>query len=113
MSMTERIEHIRKQARAVLDEVPAVREPLLQQLEATYRSGALDAKTKRLMALCAALTHGCTGCILGQTDHALQQGATPAEIMETCALAISIGGTLAWSQTYKVMAYLEENDLLK
>ena len=111
MSMTERIEAIREQARAILEEAPAIRDPLLQHLEATYASGALDAKTKRLMALCTALTHGCTGCILGQTDLALQQGATRAEILETCALAMSMGGTLAWSQIYKVMEYLQENGL--
>lgn len=40
-----------------------------------YKDGALDAKTTRLMAVCAALTSGCRGCILYRAKHALDQGA--------------------------------------
>jgi len=34
------------------------------------------------------------------------------EILESCAVAISIGGTMATSETTRVMQYLEERGLL-
>lgn len=58
-----------------------------------YKDGALSGKTKRMMAMVAALVHGCRTCILFQTDWALKLGATVEEILEACAVAISLGGT--------------------
>ena len=76
--------------------------------QAVYKNGALDAKTKRLMALSAALVGGCRGCILFQAEHALQLGATVAEILEACGVAISLGGTMAAAQATRVVEYLRE-----
>ena len=112
MGMNEQMALIRKNAMSFLDHSPLGKDAFVQYYQATYRPGVLNTKTKRLMALCVGLTHGCTGCILGQTDKAVQEGATPEEVLETCAVAMSMGGTLAWSQVYKVMEYLEENGLL-
>ncbi len=108
--MIEKMELIRKHAQGFLDQAD-IKDTFLPHYQATYAAGALDTKTKRLMALCVGLTHGCTGCILGQTDKAVHEGATTAEVLETCAVALSMGGTLAWSQIYKVMEYLEENNM--
>lgn len=77
-----------------------------------YKNGALSGKTKRLMALCAALVHGCRGCILFQTEHAIELGADTEEILEACAVAISLGGTMAAAETTRVMQYLEEKGLI-
>jgi AhpD family alkylhydroperoxidase len=80
---------------------------------AVYSDGALDAKIKRLMSLAVAVQAGCKDCMIGQTSHALELGATAAEILETCSVAISMGGTLAWSKTLVVANYLQERGLLK
>lgn len=81
--------------------------------EAVYGAqGALDLKTRRLMSLAVAVQAGCQNCMLSQTNHALDQGATVAEIVETCQVAISMGGTLAWSHTLMAMDYLQERGLL-
>ncbi|MCB2191347.1 MAG: carboxymuconolactone decarboxylase family protein [Deltaproteobacteria bacterium] len=81
--------------------------------EAVYGpEGALDLKTRRLMSLAVAVHAGCKNCILSQTNHALEQGATIQEIMETCQVAISMGGTMAWSHAMMVMDYLQERGLL-
>ena len=74
-----------------------------------YKDGALSAKTKRLMALCGALVHGCPGCQLAQTDRALELGASVDEIWETCAVAISLGGTMAAAEATNVVQFLKES----
>lgn len=77
-----------------------------------YKDGALSGKIKRLMALSAALTHGCKACILFQTQEALKIGASVDDVLETCAVAISIGGTMAAGETTRVVQFLDEKGLL-
>jgi AhpD family alkylhydroperoxidase len=81
--------------------------------DAVYRDGALDLKTKRLMSLAVAIQAGCKDCMLSQTSKALDMGATIAEIFEVCSVAISMGGTLAWSKALVVADYLQERGLIK
>lgn len=73
-----------------------------------YKPGALDSKTKRLMALTGALVHGCRACILAQTHMALEDGANAQEILEACSVAISLGGTMAAGETTRVIDFLTE-----
>lgn len=81
--------------------------------DAVYSEGALDPKMKRLISLGIAVQAGCRDCMIGQTTHALELGATAAEILDTCSVAISMGGTLAWSKTLVVADYLQEHGLIK
>lgn len=99
---------IRSNARKFLEETPADRDTFLEYYASSYESGAIDTKTKRLMAMCGGLVAGCTGCIIGQLEMAIQEGATREEVLESCAVAMSLGGTMAWSQIAKVMDYLNE-----
>ena len=73
-----------------------------------YKDGALNSKTKRLMALSVALTHGCRGCVLFQTEQALELGASVEEVLEACSVAISVGGTMAGGETARVIQFLTE-----
>lgn len=77
-----------------------------------YKDGALTGKMKRLMALTGALVHGCRACILFQTDQALAAGATAEEILESCSVAVSLGGTMGAGETTRVVEYLDEKGLL-
>ena len=78
-----------------------------------YKNGVLSARAKRTMAVAVAVAAGCKGCILFQTARALELGATPEELLEACAVAISLGGTMAASQTTRVVRYLNERGLLE
>ena len=60
--------------------------------EAAARSGALDFKTKELIALAIAVSLRCDGCIAFHTHDALRAGATPEEIMEALGVAVMMGG---------------------
>ena len=76
--------------------------------EKVFKDGKLNAKIKRLMALTGSLVHGCTACVLFQTEKALELGADVKEILEACAVAISLGGTMAAGETTRVIQHLTE-----
>ncbi|MBC6995122.1 carboxymuconolactone decarboxylase family protein [Lewinella lacunae] len=59
---------------------------------ASTADGALNAKTKELIALGVAIAVRCDGCIAFHVHDALQAGASRAEIMETIGVAVLMGG---------------------
>jgi len=73
-----------------------------------YHDGALSVKVKRLMSLGIALQAGCTNCILSQTMHALEAGATRDEILEATSVAVSMGGTMTVGESLRVIKLLDE-----
>ena len=58
---------------------------------AATAGGALDSKTKELLAIAIAVAIRCEGCIAFHAKAAMQHGATREEIMETMGLAIYMG----------------------
>ncbi len=54
--------------------------------------GALDAKTKELMALAIAVALRCEGCVTFHTRAALHKGATREEVVEALEVAVEMGG---------------------
>jgi AhpD family alkylhydroperoxidase len=112
MTRTEELDVIRTHYEEFLDLVPDTGGRFREHYETTYGDGVLDAKTKRLIALCGGIIAGCKGCILGQADHAIQKGASAEEILAVCAIATSLGGTLAVSQITMVVALLKEKHMI-
>lgn len=60
--------------------------------ESAVKDGALDKKTKELIALGIAITVRCDGCISYHVHDALGAGATKEQIVETVGMAILMGG---------------------
>ena len=60
--------------------------------KAATRPGALDTKTKELIALAVGIAGRCDGCIGFHTEAAIRQGATRDEIVETIGVATYMGG---------------------
>jgi len=89
----------------LMPEIADAYETLPQEV---YKDGFIKAKHKRLMALVGALVGGCRACVLYQTKEALEVGTTVDEVLESCAVAISLGGTMAAGETARVVAYLKE-----
>lgn len=54
--------------------------------------GAIDTKTKELMALAVGIAVHCDGCVAYHTKMAHQHGVTRQELLETVALAVYMGG---------------------
>ena len=82
------------------------------QIKETYKDCSIDGKTKRLMALAIALGAGCRNCILSQTEHALDLGATKEEILETLSVVISMRGTTGVAESLRVIQFLDELEKL-
>lgn len=67
--------------------------------KACFADGAIDAKTKQLIAIAVAHTTQCAYCIKGHTKEAHKAGASEAEIMEAIWVAAEMraGGAFAHS----------------
>lgn len=67
--------------------------------QSVFADGALDRKTKQLIAVAVAHTTQCPYCIRGHTQGALHDGANEAEIMEAIWVAAEMraGGAYAHS----------------
>ena len=74
--------------RAAPDQMRALR----GLMEAASKDGALDARTKELMAIGIAIATHCEGCIVFHVRAALKHGATREEVAETVGVAIEMGG---------------------
>lgn len=66
---------------------------------AVFADGALDKKTKQLIAVAVAHVTQCPYCIKGHTELAVNQGASPQELMEAIWVAAEMraGGAYAHS----------------
>jgi AhpD family alkylhydroperoxidase len=89
--------------RAVLDElgplhrelrraVPEVYKGFQALHSAAFEAGALDSRTKELIALAIAVVEGCDGCIASHAQAAARAGATEQEAAEAIGVAILMRG---------------------
>ena len=70
--------------------LPEFLEKLLALDKATFRRGALDSKTKHLIAFAVSAAMGCEYCVAAHANLAQRHGATHEEIAETLATAAAI-----------------------
>ena len=81
--------------------------PLLALEEKAFSDGALNKKTKELMALSISIVTKCEPCMEWHLDQAMQAGATDQEIYETIDVAIEMGGGQAGAYARFVLNALE------
>ena len=72
--------------------VPQVMKGFGDMGKAAIADGALDAKTKELIALAVGVAARCDGCIAFHTKALVKLGATESEVHETLGVAIYMGG---------------------
>lgn len=89
-----------------LDKVKTYK-PFLEVEEKAFQDGALNKKTKELMALSIAIVTKCEPCMEWHLDQALQAGATDEEVYETIDVAIEMGGGQAGAYARFVLNALE------
>lgn len=65
-------------------------------------------KMKELIAVAVAVGIRCQPCIVHHVKEALDQGATAAEILEACSVAITMGGGPAIAYTSYVVQALKD-----
>jgi AhpD family alkylhydroperoxidase len=85
-------QEIRGLTRDLRHAIPAVYEGYRQLHLAAVAPGALDSKTKELIALAIAASKQCDGCIAAHAHGAAQQGATEQEVAEALGVAVMLNG---------------------
>ena len=76
--------------------------------KAATAGGALDAKTKELIALGIAVAVHCDSCLAYHVHDALKAGATRAEVLEALGVAVMMGGGPAAMYACDAFAALEQ-----
>ncbi|MBX9665050.1 carboxymuconolactone decarboxylase family protein [Novosphingobium sp.] len=70
---------------------PEVTKAFSAMAKAATEAGALDTKTKELIALAISVAIRCDGCVAFHSEAAVRQGATREELMETMGMALYMG----------------------
>ena len=78
-----------------------------------FKAGALDEKTKQLIAVAVAHTTQCPYCIRSHTKQALRKGATQPEIMEAVWVAAEMRAGGAISHSNLAITQMEEDEAEK
>lgn len=83
---------LRPHARELRHRIPEVYRGFAALHEAALAAGALDTKTKELIALAISVVEQCDGCIAAHAQAAVLQGATPDEAAEAIGVSILMSG---------------------
>mgnify|MGYP001393570833 CR=1 FL=1 len=70
---------------------PEVMKAFSAMAQAATKGGAVDAKTKELIAIAIAVAIRCDGCVAFHAQAAAKLGATREEIMEVMGMALYMG----------------------
>lgn len=107
-SYPEEAEHIKSYARKITAELPELMKAFYDLSKSSSAPGALDTKTKELIALAIGVATHCDGCIAFHTSGALKAGASQEEIMETLGVNVLMGGGPALMYATHVVEAMEQ-----
>ncbi|MCD6488736.1 MAG: carboxymuconolactone decarboxylase family protein [Desulfurococcales archaeon] len=88
--------------------MPEQTNAFMKLLESVDKPGALDTKTKELIAVAASVASQCKWCIAFHVKKALECGASPNEIREASWVAVVMAGGPALAHMQLVEKALEE-----
>jgi AhpD family alkylhydroperoxidase len=108
MEAKEILDDLRQPIRALREQIPGVFEGFGAMSAAVFTEGALDAKTKELIALAIAVAKQCDGCIASHARGAARRGATAQEVAEALAVAILMDGGPGTVYAPRAFAAFEE-----
>jgi AhpD family alkylhydroperoxidase len=78
--------------RKLRKDIPETMQAFSALAKAATSDGALDRKTKELIALAIGIATRCDGCIGFHTEALVRLGATRQEVEETLGMAVYMGG---------------------
>jgi len=84
--------------------LPGMLENFQTLAQSIMKQETLAPKFKELIAVAIAVAIRCQPCIAHHVKRALEQGATTAEILEACSIAVMMGGgpSIAYSSCYVI-----------
>lgn len=92
--------------KAIHENKPELVELIERMDRVLLEDGALDKKTKRLIALACVAMRMCEDCVYPQAKVAMNYGATKEEILETLEVCMVTGGVPTFSVAKKGIAKL-------
>lgn len=87
---------------------PETDDAFLALSKAVFADGALDKRTKQLIAVAVAHVTQCPWCIEGHVKGAHREGATPEQIMEAIWVAAEMRAGGAYAHANKALSVLEQ-----
>jgi AhpD family alkylhydroperoxidase len=90
-------------------EIPDVMNAFSSLAQAATKEGALDKKTKELIALALGIAAHCDGCIGFHTQTLVKLGATREEFLEMLSMAIYMGGGPSLMYAAEALKAFEES----
>jgi AhpD family alkylhydroperoxidase len=73
-----------------------------------YEEGALPTRTKELLGLVASLVLRCDDCVSYHLVRCAEEGVSEAEVMETMAVGLVVGGSIVIPHLRRAVATLDE-----
>ena len=89
---------------------PGIHDAFTSFSKAVFADGALDEKTKQLIAVAVAHTTQCPYCIDGHTKLAVRKGARPDEVMEAIWVAAEMRAGGAYAHSTVAMAAIADTE---
>jgi len=96
--------------RKLRKDIPDTMQAFSALAQAATRDGALDKKTKELIALAIGIAVRCDGCIGFHTQALAKLGATRQEVEETLGMAVYMGGGPSLMYAADAIAAFEQFD---
>lgn len=100
---TEQLGNTRKAAGDLMKANPKLVQGYQALNAAQNGNGALDARTRELIALAVAVTTRCDSCIASHASAARQAGVTEAELADALGTAIALNAGAAYVYSVRTM----------
>jgi AhpD family alkylhydroperoxidase len=94
--------------RKLRKDTPQIMQAFSALAQAATANGALDKKTKELIALALGVAAHCDGCIGFHVEALVKLGATRQEVEETLGMAVYMGGGPSMMYAADAMAAYEQ-----
>lgn len=107
-SYPEITQRISAHIKTLRKDIPDTMSGFSAMAQAAGKDGALDKKTKELIALAIGIATRCDGCIGFHMEALVRLGATKAEIEECLGMAIYMGGGPSLMYAADAMAAFEQ-----
>lgn len=107
--MKKKLDEVHETVQRAMKEHPEQAGEFMKFLNSVCKEGgALDCKTKELMSIALSVSTHCEWCIAFHVKNALMAGATREEIMESCFVAVVMGGGPALMYLKPVIDAIDE-----
>jgi AhpD family alkylhydroperoxidase len=106
--LSEKLKDVQMTIQALMKDHSNLFGPFLAFVRRAEEPGVVDIKAKRLISVALAVALKCEWCIANHTKNALDAGVSRDELMEACALAISMAGAPALMHSKIVLQTIED-----